>query len=151
MTVYFLDTSALLKRYIVESGTVWVQAATSLQAANKILVSEITVVEMVSGIARLKRESRIPMRTARALRLLINRHMHREYHAVLLSEVILQTAQDLLDKHPLRAYDSIQLASALDSNAKLIRSGLSPLVFVSADTRLLNAATGEGLPTHQPI
>ena len=105
----------------------------------------------MSAISRLKRESVVSTRTAQAVRLVVNRHMRREYDVVLLSDRILQSAQDLLDKHALRAYDAVQLASAWDSNTRLVNTKLPPLVFVSADTRLLNAAVSEGLQTHHPI
>jgi len=70
---------------------------------------------------------------------------------VVLYEVILQSAQDLLEKHPLRAYDAIQLASAVDTHTKLISANLQPLIFVSADTRLLSAAVSEGVQVYHPV
>lgn len=37
MTAYFLDSSALVKRYVAEMGTVWVRAITAPSAAHTIL------------------------------------------------------------------------------------------------------------------
>lgn len=151
MTVYFFDSSGLTKRYLTEIGTSWVRQTVLPSAGNRILIAEITPVEIMSAVSRQKRDQHITERTARAIRLLVGRHASREYDVVLLSYDILQRAQDLLDKYPLRAYDAVQLASALDSDGRLKIARLAPLVFVCADTRLLTAATGEGLQTHHPI
>ena len=43
-----------------------------------------------------------------------------------------------------------RLASALIIDQALVAAGLSPLVFVAADDRLLIAAQAEGLPTDNP-
>lgn len=80
MTVYFCDSSTLVKRYITEKGTGWV----------------------------------------------------RTY------------------QYPLRAYDAVQLASVHILNQPTVQSGRSPLVFLSADVRLLNIANSIGLLTDNP-
>ena len=69
---------------------------------------------------------------------------------ILPTDAIVARAQDLASAHLLRAYDAVQLASALESNARLLIAGSSPLTFVSADTRLLTAAAAEGLATEDP-
>lgn len=147
---YFLDSSALIKRYITEQGTVWVRSITSPSAGNTIILAQITQVEIFSGVFRRRREGLVPPRTVQAIRLLCHRHVKREYMVVELAAPIIQSAEDLLDKHPLRAYDAIQLASALVANARLTGAVLAPLVFVSADARLLTAATAEGLTVDDP-
>jgi predicted nucleic acid-binding protein len=150
VTVYFFDSSALTKRYIQETGTTWIRQVSARSSRNRIWIAEITPVEVVSAVSRLKREGKVSARSARAIRLLLNRHAMREYDVILFSQSILRAAQDLLDVLPLRAYDAIQLASALDSNARLTEANLAPLIFVSADTRLLNTAAAAGLQIHHP-
>jgi predicted nucleic acid-binding protein len=147
---YFLDTSALLKRYIIESGTAWVQNIAQPGVGHSIIISQIAPIEIVSAVSRQKREGIIGERTARVIRLLVNRHAVREYEVVLLTPEVGERAQNLLETHSLRAYDSVQLASALLANMTLIAKNLSPLIFVSADVRLLPIATSEGLQTHNP-
>ena len=145
MTHYFMDTSALIKRYVAEVGTAWIHSITIPSARNTIFVAHITQAEIVSGAMRRKRDGAIPERTTRAVRLLIDRHMSREYRVIGLTGQIVQRAEDLLELYPLRAYDSIQLASALIANSRLVAAGLTRLIFISADTRLLTAAIAEGL------
>ncbi|MBI5667269.1 MAG: type II toxin-antitoxin system VapC family toxin [Chloroflexi bacterium] len=150
MTAYFFDTSALIKRYVVEAGTDWVLEVVGSDSGNTIFIAQITPVELASGLARLKREGILTAQLASSARILYDRHVRREYDVVGLTRRVVQRAQDLLDVHSLRAYDAVQLASALESNARLLAANLSPLVFVSADVRLLHAASTEGLQTHQP-
>jgi uncharacterized protein len=57
VAAYFLDTSALVKRYIPEIGTPWIQSLTHQSSGNVLLVARITVVEMMSAIARRQREA----------------------------------------------------------------------------------------------
>lgn len=147
---YFFDSSALLKRYMREQGSLWVASICAISSGNSIMIAQITPAEVVSGAARQARDNFISTRTAHAVRLMMNRHFERQYVIVALSDSVLHKAQDLLENHPLRAYDSIQLASALIGNARLLTLGMSALTFVSADTRLLTIAAAEGLTTDDP-
>ena len=63
---------------------------------------------------------------------------------------VLDRARRVLEQHPLRAYDAVQLASGLVANDVLLAAAIPPLTFLSADTRLLNAAALEGLTTDDP-
>jgi predicted nucleic acid-binding protein len=146
---YFLDSSALVKRYIPEIGSAWIQGII-LPATNNIFIASITRSEVVSAVMRRSRESSISSRTAKAVRLLMDRHSVRQYTIIALTDGVVKRSEDLLEAYPLRAYDSIQLASALELNQKLITNGLSALVFLSADNRLLSIATSVGLVTDDP-
>ncbi len=150
MTHYFLDSSALVKRYVVETGTSWVRLITSQRTGNTVIIAHITPIEIVSGTMRRKRDGSISARTARAVRLLVDRHTRREYKVIGLTDLVAQHAEDLLERHVLRAYDAVQLASALVSSHRLAAAGLSPLIFVAADQRLLATAVAEGLTTDDP-
>jgi predicted nucleic acid-binding protein len=150
MTQSFLDSSALIKRYIVEPGTTWVRSIIQRSSGNTVIIAQITQIEIVSGASRRVREGTLTTRTARAVRLLIDRHARHEYVVIGLTPQVVRRAEDLLTVHPLRTYDAVQLASALESNTRLVASGLSPLIFVSADIRLLVAAATEGLMTEDP-
>jgi predicted nucleic acid-binding protein len=151
MSVYFFDSSALTTRYIVETGTNWVLNTAAARNGHTILIAQIAPVEIFSAVSRLKRENRVTARTSRAIRLYLERHVFREYDVIMLSNSILAAAQDLLEKYPLRAYDAVQLASALDSHHRLLQAGLSPLIFVCADTRLVAVATNERLSVYVPV
>jgi predicted nucleic acid-binding protein len=150
MSHYFFDSSALIKRYVDEKGTKWIRMIVAPNTGHTYLIAQITPVEVVSSAERLRREGKVSQRTARATRLAFDRHARREYVVAVLSEEVVTQAKDLLVIHQLRAYDAVQLATALISNKHLIDVGLPPLIFVSADQRLLNAAAAEGLSTSDP-
>lgn len=139
-----------MKRYVPEQGTAWVRTLHATTTGNSLLISVITPVEIISGVSWRRREGSITPRAAKAIRLLLHRHLRREYHVVELTALILHRSQDPLEQQPLRAYDAIQLASALEANSRLLAKVLSPLVFVSADTRLLTIAALVGLTTDDP-
>lgn len=150
MTDYFFDSSALVKRYIPETGSVWVISLHSHQQKNRIFTAEITPIEIMSAVTRRKREGTLSARTARAIRLFLNRHVTREYIAFPLSNNIIQQAMDLQDAHITRAYDAVQVATAVSINRRLTSASLQPLIFLSADNRLLAIAALEGLATENP-
>ncbi len=47
MAAYFFDTSALVKRYATEIGTMWVNALIDPATGNRIYVARITEVELL--------------------------------------------------------------------------------------------------------
>jgi hypothetical protein len=150
MSLYFVDSSAYIKRYVTEFGSGWLQSLVMPSAGHRILIAQITPIEIVSGLARKQREFRISSRTLEAAMLLMQRHINRETVVVQLSASVENAANTLLVKHPLRAYDAVQLASALVANQQLIQGGLSGLSFISSDSRLLAIALVEGLITDDP-
>ena len=50
-----MDTSALAKRYLNETGTKWVRGWTRPSATNEIIISDLALVEMFSVFARHER------------------------------------------------------------------------------------------------
>lgn len=60
MTAYYLDASALSKRYVQETGTAWVRALVTPAAGHALLTARITMVEIYSVLARRKREGSVP-------------------------------------------------------------------------------------------
>ena len=59
----------------------------------------------------------------------------------------MEEAARLIDRHPLRAYDALQLAGCL-----VVRDGMAgPVTFVCADVRLCEAAGHEGLAALNPV
>ena len=76
--------------------------------------------------------------------------LHIRYHIVDVAPVIIDAACQLANKHPLRAYDAVQLATACLANQGLLGAGKPPLTFVCADDRLISIAQIEGLLTENP-
>jgi uncharacterized protein len=72
------------------------------------------------------------------------------YQIVELTAPIVEQTKSLLEHHQLRAYDAVQLASALLAQDVLRSAGLPPLILLSADDRLNAAASAEGLAVDNP-
>lgn len=52
MATYFLDTSALVKLYVAESGSQWVREIADSAANHDLVIAAITGVETVAAITR---------------------------------------------------------------------------------------------------
>ena len=150
MKACFLDTSALVKRYVSETGSIWIRDVAASEADNKLFVSRITWVEALSAFSRRKREDSL---SASDTDIAIRAFQHdwdTQYHIVELDYPVINAAGRLVQRHPLRAYDSVQLASALSLNPTFSRIAPDAFVFISADKRLTDLAQAEGLQTDNP-
>ncbi|MCL5997387.1 MAG: type II toxin-antitoxin system VapC family toxin [Chloroflexi bacterium] len=150
MTTFYLDTSALLKRYVHELGSSWIRAITSPGSGHALLTASITTVEVYSALARRKREGTVPAADCLAAANAFSIHAASEYRFVEFTQTIILNARHLLDQYPLRAYDAVQLASANVSNQTLKQAGLPEIVFLTSDDRLIDVAKAEGLMTDNP-
>lgn len=56
---YFLDTSAVIKRYVYEIGSGWVTAVCQPSAEHTIIISQATLVEAVAAFCRKAREQQL--------------------------------------------------------------------------------------------
>jgi predicted nucleic acid-binding protein len=148
VTAYFVDSSALVKRYVSEHGTETVQRLLRPPAA--VYVAHITGAEVVAAISRCARRGDID-RAAAALALGAFRMEFREEFVVLpTNTLVIDRAMDLAERHVLRGYDAVQLATALEATARLLSYGFPAPSLVSADAGLNNAAEAEGLLVLNP-
>ena len=119
-------------------------------SSNIIAVSRISEVEVFSAFNRRVREGTLSPTDYANITSDFAALSQTEYEVVEVTSLVIVQAQQLLERHPLRAYDAVQLASALVANAPLVDAGLAALTFLSADGRLLAAANAEGLSTDNP-
>lgn len=150
MAAYYLDTSALVKRYASETGTIWVRSVTSLGAGHILFVALISGAEVVAAIAKRERLSSLSSTDAQQAISDFQNHFQAQYSVIALTREIVERAMALAPKQSLRGYDAVQLAAALILNDELIASGSVPITFVSADNDLNNAAAQEGLAVEDP-
>jgi predicted nucleic acid-binding protein len=147
VSLYFLDSSSLVKRYVVESGTPWVQSITSPGANNRLIITRITWVEVLSALARRQREGSLSADDVNRVVQTLRYDLDIQYQIVELDRALAELAGELVRRHVLRAYDAIQLAAALRVQAALTSTRVS---FVTADNRLTASAQAEGLMTDDP-
>jgi uncharacterized protein len=137
MIVYF-DTSALVKRYLVEEGSPAVEALWN--ETTRVVASEILYDEMAATFARKRRE--VPADAEGIEKARANfRAEWPSLRRVAVNDDVHHRVDELLARHPLRGADAIHLASAL-----LVHEALQqPLTFACADAKLVAAARAEGL------
>jgi predicted nucleic acid-binding protein len=135
--IAYLDTSALIKIYVAESGQDLV--IERLRAADQIVTALITYVEMFAVLTRLEKERRISATEYRMLGELFDANWA-SYWVVDLTRAIAQRAARLAHRHALRGYDAVQLSSALE-----IRGNDADVEFLSFDRHLNAGARREKL------
>jgi len=134
--ITFFDASALVKRYVSEPGSGTVR---SLLRRKHRAVSALSSVEIPAALWRRVREGDIDEKAVRRQVARIVSDL-RHFDVVEPRGRVLALARDLVERHPLRAYDAVQLASALH----LARATGLSLAFASADVALGEAAEAEG-------
>lgn len=150
MAVYFVDSSALVKRYVQEVGTPWVRRLTHRGQAHEIYLASITPVELTAAVARRRRGKTLSAPQASSILSRFRKHLAGRYTVLELTPVLLAEAMRLANSHELRAYDAVQLAAVLELKRQWVDAGIS-VVLVSADQDLNDAAAVEGLTVEDPL
>ena len=147
MASVYLDTSALLKLYIEEDGADRVTHIVEDAEDSQVVILDLTKIETRSAIRRRERGGDIAGPDAER----ILRQIEDDTSALFLvqpsTSAVLEEAARLIDWHPLRTYDALQLAGCL----VVSESMPEPVTFVCADARLCEAAVSEGLTTLNPV
>ncbi|MBZ5728768.1 MAG: type II toxin-antitoxin system VapC family toxin [Acidobacteriia bacterium] len=147
MALYYLETSALVKLYVREPGTDQLLRLTRREHDHRFAVLAITPVEFRSAIRRRQRMGDFSPLAAGELIGRLTQHLDVKFLCQAINDAVLYTAAGLIDRHPLRAYDAIQLAGCL---VLATSAGKEKPVFVCADIELLRAAESERLPSLNP-
>jgi hypothetical protein len=150
MAVYFLDSSALVKRYIRETGTDWVASLFSPDFGNDCFVAAIAGVEIIAAITRRARSGSLKAADATLVCAQFKQDFQSTYQIIEITEEIISLGMSLAEEKGLRGYDAVQLAAGYAVNALCLTSGLPPLIFVSADNELNTAASSVGLIVENP-
>ncbi|MGB7891842.1 MAG: type II toxin-antitoxin system VapC family toxin [Microcoleus sp.] len=151
VNAYFQDTSALVKRYVPEIGSDWILSITDPATDNHLAISQITWVEVHSAFARRLRDRSLSAERFDLIVQKVREDFENEYLVIDVDQTLIETATELVMQHPLRAYDSVQLASALRfQSTTLLSQPETQLIFVSADNRLLDIALSVGLAIDNP-
>jgi uncharacterized protein len=129
--IFFADTSALVKRYVEEIGSGYIR--TLIETPDTIFYQTfLTPLEISSAFFRRQRMKDLSLEEVLLALQTYKDHSHREYIIVPYSEALINTAEDLLTRHPLRTLDAIQLAAALTLRSTFPADHVR-LTFLSAD------------------
>ena len=151
MMRFFVDGSALAKRYVAEPGTPLMDHLFSQVTANRLFVLNVGFAEVVSVMVRRRNAGAITTTTFSQAML----HLGQEIiHAASIRKleptnalVIASLAH--IEKHSINATDAIVLHATLGL-AQFLRVNGDDLAIVASDQRLLRAAKAEGLDTFDP-
>ena len=147
--IFYLDSSALVKRYAVETGTEWVRALCS-KPDHVIAVALIGLVEVAAAVAGKLRGRIIDQATGDVILTGLKADAATQYLLLDVNQYVVDEAIELTGRRRLRGYDAVHLACALRLNRALMDRRLSSLTLVAADNDLLKAAQAEGLETENP-
>ncbi len=150
MAAYFFDSSAIVKRYVQETGTALVRRVNRHGRPDRIYLARITAVETTSAVARRRRGGSLTAARVRSILTRFRSHLANRYRILEITPDLLNDAMRLANAHALRAYDAVQLAAVLELNGRYQASGLGGITLVSADRDLNTAATAEGMAVEDP-
>ncbi len=146
--VHFFDSSALVKRYMLEAGTDVVNGLVN-NTETRMIVSSLTRAEVSSAFVR-----RLPAKEARALLDALDKDLATQFAIKPVDEATVSAASTLVRRHRIRGCDAVQLLAALRISQALADASdpgaAISLVFVCADHELNAAARAEGLAALNP-
>lgn len=146
MNLHFLDTSALVKLYVRELGTDGLLHV-ARDPQNQLVILALSAIELRSAIRRRERAGDLVGDTAATILSTLDNHLKGRLISVPLTDAILDTARDMIDRYPLRAYDAVQLAACISLR---LAATFDRLMFVCSDKQLLEAARSERLQVLDP-
>lgn len=146
MAVYFLDSSALVKRYVSEPGTAWTQSLFDPAFRNRIYIAAIGAVEVSAAIARRQRAGNITTGEATRFFASLRRDLNLDFQIIGITPSVIAEGMRITELHGLRGYDAVRLAALM-----AVRSASPlPVTLVSADRELNIAAASEGFVVEDP-
>jgi hypothetical protein len=146
MTLYYFDSSGLVKNYLQEQGTEWVQT-TIATPGHMILVSKIAGPEVISAFTRKRNRGEITETYFQGAVSRFQQDLANQFLGLAVSDELLEAAMEIVKSEGLRAYDAVQLATALQLGSV---TGIDALTFVSADSMLCRVAERRQLQVINP-
>ena len=145
MANFYLDTSAVVKRYRTEPGTDVLSALLAQPAPkDRFYASFLLVLEFTSGILRLVRGGQVRQSTADGIIARFRQDARDLLRIWPVDDSILSSAISVVQNHRLRSADAIHLATALAISS--VDPDL-PLALVTSDAELAEAGQAAGLET----
>ena len=145
MTVYFFDSSALVKRYRYETGSE--RVSDLFDSAERLTLSRLAQAEVIAAIVRRSRAAGAPEDGLRGVVAVFSRELEELFEIVELDAPVIEKAAALALKHGLRGADAVQLACALLARNDATQQEFT---FVGSDHELNVAAEAEGLAVIDP-
>lgn len=136
--IAYLDTSALVKRYVSERGSKETIELTS--EAEIVATSVVSRAELAAALAKAARLHLLSLADARKAQRAFSSEWP-DIARIAVTEALVERAELLAWEHSLRGYDAVHLASALSWR----ESSDSATVFATFDQNLWDAARSAGM------
>jgi predicted nucleic acid-binding protein len=147
MPLYYLDTSALLKRYRTENGTRVLDALFSGRTRDELLItSHFTAVEVESVAARALKGRLLTKKSHGVLLSLFADDLENVLIVLPVSTALLSEAATVARNYGLRASDALHMATALRAR----QASAAEIVFTVSDKELVEAAGRAGFAVLNP-
>lgn len=155
MALYFLDSSAIVKRYFQEPGHEWIERLHDPDQGHGLYIAQAALVEVVASICHKAREQRMPLEERDSTIDDFRRDVKNTYSVWVVDTMLYTAAGDLCRSHRLRAYDAVQLTCAIAVHRDILAAQLPDteppdFLFVSADNGLLAIAHAVGFRSENP-
>lgn len=148
MPMFYLDTSAIIKRYYLEQGSEVVDELLDQPLpGDGFHTSFLTLLEVASGMERLSSSGHLETAVIHSVLARIRRDMHDRFQLWPVSNEIIIQAISVVHEHKLRPADAIHLATAL---SVFLLTTASRVIMVSSDRRLVISTKAAGLPVLDP-
>ena len=142
MSLFYVDTSALVKRYHIELGSDHVDRLFANPDAG-LVTANLAVTELTSALDRKCQEGALTREGLAQILAVAAQDLLTDFWLLELDRAHIRQSQHLILSHHLRTLDALHLAVILSIK------DLQP-VLVSADVRLLQAADREGIDLLNP-
>lgn len=119
---YFTDSSAAAKRYLSETGSLWIKGLFTANPPNNFFAVATMGVEVIAAITRRARGGTISQGDAAAFCALFLSDLNTDYQVVTVTDALLRQAIQLAQWYGLRGYDAVQLAAANEVNSLRVRN-----------------------------
>jgi predicted nucleic acid-binding protein len=148
---FYLDASALAKRYAPEVGTPLVNHLIVNVALDRMYVFNVGIAEVVSILVRKRNGGHLSAAAFKQAIIEFGAEFvsSSKVRTVVADNALVTAALPFIELHSLNATDAIVLRSAVDLGSGLHIAG-NDLVLVASDQRILRAARAEGLTTFDP-
>ena len=148
MAVFYLDTSALVKRYRKERGTeVIVELLENPGGDDRFYISFLSILELTSGVMRLVTGGELREGTAKEILARFRYDIREIFRVWPLDQDVVGRAVSVVEEHNLRSADAIHLATALSIHDA---APAAQLLLVSSDRELLQATLHSSISSLDP-
>lgn len=148
MNYFWLDASAIVKRYINEVGTPEMKYFLKCIPPERMMVcTPITIGEVIYIFGRRIKNNALYNQQKQLFETEISQHS--QVLKVYPNKDQMEDSLQFIELHPINTTDALILKCALDK-AKELRTRDHDLILVSSDNKFLKAARSEGLITFNP-